>query len=66
LSLQARPKPERPAPVIGKGHAKIDPALWDLSSKLVGGNYEQGAVKVKTGWVEVFTAAMIRKKSSIR
>ncbi len=37
-----------------KGHAKLDPALWDLKAKLVKGNYTQGSVKVRDGWVEVF------------
>jgi len=45
------PKPQVQA---GKGHAKIAPALQNLSEKLVGGNYIQGPVKVKDGWVEVF------------
>ncbi len=50
-----KPKPEMVvAPTAGKGHAKIDPSLWDLASKLVDGNYERDSVKVKAGWVEVF------------
>lgn len=37
-----------------KAKAKIDPALRDLDSKLVNGNYQKGAVKVVNGYVEVF------------
>ena len=36
------------------GHPKVDRALWDLGSKLVNGDYTQGGVKVRDGWVEVF------------
>lgn len=37
-----------------KGHPKLDPSLWDLRSKVVNGNYQEGNVKVVDGWVEVF------------
>jgi len=33
---------------------KLDPSLLDLESKLVNGNYSQGAIKVTNGYVEVF------------
>jgi Ca-activated chloride channel family protein len=56
----APPKPPTQAPEakpevrVGKGHAKIAPSLQGLAEKLVNGNYTQGDVRVKDGWVEVF------------
>ncbi len=41
---------EQPA----SGHPKVDRTLWNLESKVVNGNYTQGDVKVRDGWVEVF------------
>ena len=52
-AVEAKPEP-KPKVEEGKGHAKIAPALQNLNEKLVGGNYTQGQVKVKDGWVEVF------------
>jgi Ca-activated chloride channel homolog len=37
-----------------EGHSKLDRALWGLQAKLTNGNYTQGRVKVRDGWVEVF------------
>ena len=37
-----------------KALSKLHPALRNLEAKLVNGNYTQGAVKVRNGWVEVF------------
>ena len=44
----------KPEAKPGKGHVKIAPSLQNLTEKLVNGNYTQGDVRVKDGWVEVF------------
>ena len=49
-----RPETKREADEDKKGHPKLDRALWNLSAKLVNGNYAEGKVRVKDGWVEVF------------
>jgi len=49
-----QPETKREADEDKKGHPKLDRALWDLSAKLVDGNYSEGKVRVKNGWVEVF------------
>ena len=53
-SLPAPASEAKPEVRPGKGHAKIAPSLQNLSEKLVDGNYAQGEVRVKDGWVEVF------------
>jgi Ca-activated chloride channel family protein len=53
-SLPAPVAEARPEAKPGKGHAKIAPSLQGLAEKLVNGNYTQGDVRVKDGWVEVF------------
>ncbi|NIA14545.1 MAG: VWA domain-containing protein [Nitrospiraceae bacterium] len=32
---------------------KLDPSLWNLAGKLTNGNYSNGPVKVRNGWIEV-------------
>ena len=53
-SVAAESKPELSKPQPGKGHAKIAPSLQGLAEKLVNGNFTDGAVKVRDGWVDVF------------
>ncbi|MBI4556360.1 MAG: VWA domain-containing protein [Candidatus Hydrogenedentes bacterium] len=36
-----------------QGHKKLDPALWNLSPKLVNGAYSDDKVTVENGWVKV-------------
>jgi hypothetical protein len=53
-SSKSEEAPAAAEPSGEQAHPKIDPALHNLASRLVNGDLDDGKVRVRDGWVEVF------------